>query len=263
MAFRSLWVVVLLLATAVPAAAQTQNKCAAGKKACIAKKVQQLLACHAAADKKGVPVDAGCIAKATARFDGGTKPEKGCFAKLEAKQNSAKPATVCPTTGDVATIEAAVDVFVDAIACQVSAGPCLPATGAGERCESAELIATGNYGDHSTADFVVDYDPCGLGGAFDGPDRVYAIVVPPGLTLTVQVNPTSGSDGASVALFEGLANCGAAAANQCTDVDTPAMSELVQVQTTNASPGTVTYYALVGSPGLDAVEYDLIITIND
>lgn len=46
--------------------------------------------------------------------DGGAKGfAKGCLGKLEAKQDAAKPKTVCGVTGDVGTLGAAVDAFVD------------------------------------------------------------------------------------------------------------------------------------------------------
>jgi hypothetical protein len=253
----------VLVALAAPAVAQpTPNKCTAGKKACIAKKTQQLLACLAAADKKGLAVDAGCIAKAKARFDGGAKPEKGCFAKLEAKQNPDKPATICPTTNDTAAVEAAIDGFVDAIACQVTGGSCLPASGSGEDCANAELVSVPTNVEDATSGFAFDYDACGLAGAFDGPDRVYAIAVPPGATVRVFVNPVAGSDGASVALFAGLAACGSTDANQCAAVDIPSGTDAVQVEATNEAVGSVIYYALVGSPGTNPVTYDVSITFE-
>jgi hypothetical protein len=256
-----LLVVFLALATPAVAAAQA-NKCAAAKQTCVAKKVQGLLACHAAADKKGVAVDPACLAKVRAKFDGGANPSKGCIAKLEAKQNPAKPATVCPTTGDSVLLESQVDAFVDAIACQLtSTGPC--ASASGERCENAKLIAPGNFGDQSTVGFQFDYDACGLPGAFDGPDRVYAVVVPAGKTLGVTATPVAGSDGVNLALYEGAANCGSTAADHCASVDTAGGTEQVHVQATNANAASVVYFVLAGAGGLDPVEFDLLVTIGN
>jgi hypothetical protein len=83
------------------------NKCSAGKKKCVANKVKAILACYGKAASAGTPVDSspgGCIDKAQTKFDGGTDPTKGCFAKLEAKGG-------CLTTGDTAALETKVDNF--------------------------------------------------------------------------------------------------------------------------------------------------------
>jgi hypothetical protein len=115
---------IALAVSATPAAAQLLSKCAAAKKACVAKKVKALLDCHGKAEKKGTPVDAACLAKAKAQFDGGSTPGKGCFAKLEAKQNHEKLATLCPSVGDTAAVEAEVDAFVDALVCRLGGDAC-------------------------------------------------------------------------------------------------------------------------------------------
>ncbi len=248
----------VLLAIAPASAQVVQSKCAAAKKACITKKVKALLACHAAADKKGGAVDPTCLAKAHAKFDGGATPAKGCFAKLEAKQNPAKPATLCPSAGDTALIENQVDAFVDAMVCQLAGG-----CNAGERCDDPILINPGSFAEHSTVGFDFDYDACGLPGAFDGPDRVYRIVVPNGKVLTVTVTPVSGSNGANIALFAGSANCGSSDAGLCADVDTASQSEQVQVSAENSSGASRDYFLLVGTGGLDPVEYDMLVAIGD
>ncbi len=83
-----------------------QNKCSAGKKKCVLKKVNALLKCHQKAAKAGTAVDAACLQKAKDKFDGGLVPAKGCFAKLEAK------VPPCLTTGDTAALEITADAFV-------------------------------------------------------------------------------------------------------------------------------------------------------
>ncbi len=88
------------------------NKCSAGKVKCVVNKTKALLGCHGKAAGKGSTVDAVCVQKAKAKFEGGTKP--GCFEKLEAKgeKAGAKPDAVCPTSNDTAALEAKVDAFV-------------------------------------------------------------------------------------------------------------------------------------------------------
>jgi hypothetical protein len=90
-----------------------KDKCSAGKKKCVGNKVKALLKCYAKNTTKPDPVkfDA-CVQKAHDKFDGGAKPEKGCFTKLEAKYPMAS-ATPCQTFGDTPALEAKVDAFVD------------------------------------------------------------------------------------------------------------------------------------------------------
>lgn len=96
--------------------APVQNLCAAAKKTCAGRYAAARLACHAKADKppKGLPAGGfeACTAKARAKFDGGTAPARGCFAKLEAKYAGA-----CLTTNDTAAVAGKVEAFVDAMAC--------------------------------------------------------------------------------------------------------------------------------------------------
>jgi hypothetical protein len=78
------------LALAAPSNA-TLNTCAAAKRACVAKRTAAILNCHAKAEKPpGMdPAKvATCLQKAEDKFDGGATPEKGCFAKLEAKHGA-------------------------------------------------------------------------------------------------------------------------------------------------------------------------------
>jgi hypothetical protein len=248
---------VALLGSAPLAQAQVHSRCAAAKKACITKKVKALLACHSAADKKGVAVDPACLAKARARFDGGATPDKGCFAKLEAKQKAGKPLTICPSVGDTALLESDVDAFVDRVVCRLGGG-C-----SGEDCDSAQLITAGNFTAQTTAGFQFDYDACGLPGGFDGPDRVYTVVVPAGATLTVSATPVPGSDGVGLALFEGAGNCGSTQANNCAADDTPSATETVQVAATNNGAAPVAFFILAGAPGVDAVTFEMTVTITN
>ncbi len=90
-----------------------KNKCTGGKHGCVTTKVKGLLTCHVKAAKKGV-VDPTCVAKAIAKFDGGLKPEKACFTKLEQKPG-------CVTTGDLAAVETKADDFVETIVCALDA----------------------------------------------------------------------------------------------------------------------------------------------
>jgi sugar lactone lactonase YvrE len=102
------WIDDLFIATDGP----TLNKCSSKKKACVAKKVGGLFACHVKAEKSGAALDQSCIDKVVTSFDGGPVPTKGCFQKLENKQDSAKPGTRCLTEDDRASAEAKIDAFV-------------------------------------------------------------------------------------------------------------------------------------------------------
>jgi hypothetical protein len=94
-------------------AVQPANDCNAGKKACMWKKASCLLQAQLNAVKKNLPVDNVVVQKCQEKFDGGGKPEKGCIAKLEAKQRPDKPKTLCSVPhSDIAALEAKVDAFV-------------------------------------------------------------------------------------------------------------------------------------------------------
>lgn len=109
-----LWPALLLavLTTTIQAAnvpGEAANKCLAGKNKCVSTLVSALMACRAQC--QGSPAKCGqkqvdCENKAKLKFDGGVSPQKGCFAKLEAKQNEAKPDTVCTTVEDTVAVEA-------------------------------------------------------------------------------------------------------------------------------------------------------------
>jgi hypothetical protein len=103
----------VLTPTPVPTGAPVaKSKCDSGKIQCVAKKQACLLAAYAKAEKKGVDVDAEKVLKCTEKFDGGSKPEKGCIAKLESKEKQEKPTTLCTVRGDLKALEAKVDAFV-------------------------------------------------------------------------------------------------------------------------------------------------------
>jgi len=93
------------------------NLCSSKKKGCVAKKVKGLLKCYAKAEKKSLAIDPACLQKAMDKFDGGSTPAKGCFAKREAIGS-------CLTVGDTAAIEAVVDVFVEDAVCQIDPASC-------------------------------------------------------------------------------------------------------------------------------------------
>ena len=75
---------------------------------------------HARAEKTG-HLDEGRIQRAEDRYTGGATPEKGCFARREARDG-------CLTTGDSAAIHDVVETYVDAVVCALdpSAGTCPP-----------------------------------------------------------------------------------------------------------------------------------------
>jgi len=104
----------------------TLNACTSAKEACVAKKTAALLKCHSKNSKPPAGLDpakfATCKQKAKDKFDGGSNPAKGCFAKLEAKYGVGG----CLTSGDVAALETQVDDFVDAVICALdpAAGTC-------------------------------------------------------------------------------------------------------------------------------------------
>src|SRR5262249_19486547 len=105
----------LLVVGVAPSGAQTftLNKCSAGKKKCVGTRVTGLFKCHVTSESKGVPVDdKDCLAKARAKYDGGDKPEKGCFAKLEAKSPPGSESP-CLTFADSAVLDSAASGFVD------------------------------------------------------------------------------------------------------------------------------------------------------
>lgn len=115
------------------------NKCLAGKTKCVEKKVAGLFKCRAKCQNSPAgcgPAQSDCEAKVIARFDGGANAAKGCFATLEAKDDPAKPDSVCMTTGDTDTMEALADDCVGGLVATLE-GNAPPA------CPSGGLPATG------------------------------------------------------------------------------------------------------------------------
>jgi hypothetical protein len=93
--------------------APVTNKCSSGKKKCVLKEAAAILKCHEKAVKAGLAVaDPTCLQKAQDKFDGGAIPAKGCFAKLEAKNDGP-----CITTHDTATLDAKVDSYTTDVLC--------------------------------------------------------------------------------------------------------------------------------------------------
>jgi hypothetical protein len=105
-----------------PAPATGPNSCSGGKSLCLAKRIKGLLGCYRKAQIKGVAVDAACLQKVEDKFDGGSDPSKGCFAKLEAKQNPEKPASVCPVESDDAV--AFSEYAVEKLSCDLDSDSC-------------------------------------------------------------------------------------------------------------------------------------------
>ena len=121
----------------------TKSACGARKKKCVAKEASGLLACHAKASLTGT-LDPKCVLKQTTRYDGGAKPTKGCFAKLEAKGS-------CATTGDSAALQAATGDFLNVVLCTLdpSEGTCTTSTTTsttipGGPCPTAPGFSDGN-----------------------------------------------------------------------------------------------------------------------
>ncbi len=155
------------LALAAPAHA-TLNACAAAKKLCVAKKTAALLKCHSKNEKPPAGMTpakfAECLQKAKIKFDGGTNPAKGCFAKLEAKYGIG-----CLTSGDTAALEAKVDAYVDDVVCALdSAGGTCPTPTATPTPAPTPTADCGNGiqdGDETDDDCGGNDCPdCGLGG---------------------------------------------------------------------------------------------------
>lgn len=141
---RAIVAVAAALAVATPVAATTAppNLCVAGKVKCVNALATAVLKCLAAASAKP-PTTAGaakaeaCVRKAEARFGVGAAGKPGCFAKVEAKQNPAKPQTVCPDGGrDAETLDGLVDELAAALAAQVAPDG---SRAAGSSCDGGKL----------------------------------------------------------------------------------------------------------------------------
>jgi hypothetical protein len=118
---RILWATcILVLLAATTHAAGPQSKCLVSKNKCVAKKAGSLIKCEEKAETPGKPTDPntdGCVDKAKAKFDGGTDPTKGCFAKLESKTPND-----CVTTGDTAALETTADACVEQLVTAIDPG---------------------------------------------------------------------------------------------------------------------------------------------
>jgi len=110
-------VLVLVTAGATDVAAGPQSVCLAGKTKCVRKKADALLKCEKKAETAGRPADPACIDKASARFDGGSDPTKGCFEKLEHMLPD------CITLGDTGSVETLVDTCVAQIVGAIDPAP--------------------------------------------------------------------------------------------------------------------------------------------
>ena len=91
--------------TAGRAAAQPLNTCTAGKIKCVNAFTSAVFKCVAAAYKK--PPSAAvqdkaqaCVRKARQKFGTAVSPKAGCIDKIEAKEDPAKPETICPVGAD-------------------------------------------------------------------------------------------------------------------------------------------------------------------
>lgn len=84
-----------------------ESKCAAAKVKAAGKKASAKANCHAKALQKDLPVDAGCLSKAEAKFE-------ASFAKADEKNDN------CPNTGDAAAVEITVDDFLAELLGQVT-----------------------------------------------------------------------------------------------------------------------------------------------
>lgn len=154
--FTALAVVALTLIFTLPVAAQgtpgvDPNKCLAGKNKCVSKLAASLLKCRELCqktpDNRCGQAQIDCEQRAREKFDGGAKPEKGCFEKLEAKEDLAKPDSLCTTTGDTAAMGAEVDAAVAEFIARLEGGAA-PTCGdgainaVGEQCDGTDLGGT-------------------------------------------------------------------------------------------------------------------------
>jgi len=114
--------------------AGAQNKCLAGKGKCIRKKTSGILNCYVRAAKDPVNQDTvftACENKAKSKYDGGTDPAKGCFARLEAANDGP-----CPTVNDSEVVEGKVDEFIDDVTTDLQNAGHPPSTT--NRCQGAK-----------------------------------------------------------------------------------------------------------------------------
>ncbi len=89
--------------------AADSDRCVAKKLKCAARLYAALVKCEADGRNAERPADPLCIARAQVKFDGGSTPGSGCFAKIEAKYPE------CPTAGDHSAARAALEAQVAAL----------------------------------------------------------------------------------------------------------------------------------------------------
>ncbi len=144
--------ILFLLLVGPPALAQgapgiEKNKCLATKNKCASKVLAGLLKCRELCQKtpaKCGQVQLDCEAKVRAKFDGGETPEKGCFAKAEAKATLAKPDSICATTGDTTAFGEELEAVTAELLDRLEGTP-PPSCGdgvvnvAGEQCDGDDL----------------------------------------------------------------------------------------------------------------------------
>lgn len=106
-----------------------QSKCDAGKIGCVAKRQACVLKVHAAAEKSGEAPDADALQKCLDSFG-------ACLGKLEARQNAAKPKTLCTVTGDLVDLTLAGDAFVTDVATTID--PSFPSVGPPSTCDGGK-----------------------------------------------------------------------------------------------------------------------------
>lgn len=141
------------------------NKCLAKKSRCVFQLAQRLATCDDKCILNPKDCESGlraCQQKVLDRFAGGDKPERGCFAKAEAKQKSSRPSSLCLTSGDSEEMAAAVEAAVGDLISQLIP----PVCGDGEvndeaeDCDGADLAGAscGDFG-HTHGQVVCD-DQC-------------------------------------------------------------------------------------------------------
>jgi hypothetical protein len=106
-----------------------QSKCDAAKLGCDAKRQACLLKVHATAETKGVTPDAAALEKCADTL-------APCLAKLESKQNPAKPKTLCSKTGDLVGLTLANDDFVTDVVSAID--PAFPTVGPPSACDGGK-----------------------------------------------------------------------------------------------------------------------------
>src|SRR5262249_14927932 len=144
-------------------------KCSAAKIQCATAKAAAFLGCHNKAESKNVPVDQGCLSKASLKFsDPGTG--KGCMEKAESKPP-------CLTTDDASAIEAKVDAFVLDVVTELDPAYPVPVenkcSAKKKKCVASKVKGLlGCYGKNTTKPNQAKFDECiaKAQAKFDGGD---------------------------------------------------------------------------------------------